>query len=104
LVVDTKNWWNWNKLILAATRRWATELSTFAASLDRDGRFRFGNQWDRRPVVLPKGLRCAWMFKKACQAGFDLRQLLVENNHGLMLFPYWVNASDYKETNESWRK
>jgi hypothetical protein len=41
------------------------------------------------------------MFKKACQAGFDLRQLLVENNHGLMLFPYWVNASDYKETNES---
>jgi hypothetical protein len=31
----------------------------------------------------------------------DLLQLLVEKNHGMMLFPYWVNASDYKDTDES---
>jgi hypothetical protein len=31
----------------------------------------------------------------------DILQLLVEDNHGVMLFPYWVNASDYKDTDES---
>ena len=30
----------------------------------------------------------------------DLLQLLVERNHGVTLFPYWVNASDYKDTDE----
>jgi hypothetical protein len=31
----------------------------------------------------------------------DLLQLLVESNHDLMLFPYWVNASDYNDMDES---
>ncbi len=30
-----------------------------------------------------------------------LLQLLVESYHGVTLFPYWVNASDYKDTDES---
>jgi hypothetical protein len=25
----------------------------------------------------------------------------VESNHGATLFPYWVNASDYKDMDES---
>jgi hypothetical protein len=31
----------------------------------------------------------------------DLLQLLVEQNHGKRLYPYWVNASDWKDTAES---
>ena len=31
----------------------------------------------------------------------DLLQLLVESNHGVTLFPYLVNTSDYKDTDES---
>jgi hypothetical protein len=31
----------------------------------------------------------------------DMLQLLVEKNHGILLYPDWSNASDYKETAES---
>ena len=31
----------------------------------------------------------------------DLLQLLVEDNHGVRLYPYWVNSGDWKETDES---
>jgi hypothetical protein len=31
----------------------------------------------------------------------DLLQLLVEENHGVRLFPYWVNSGDWKDTDES---
>jgi hypothetical protein len=31
----------------------------------------------------------------------DLLQLLVERNHDVTLFPYWVNAIDYKDTDGS---
>lgn len=31
----------------------------------------------------------------------DAIQLIVQRNHGVLLFPEWVNASDYKNTNES---
>jgi hypothetical protein len=31
----------------------------------------------------------------------DALQILVEKNHGVLLYPFWSNASDYKETSES---
>jgi hypothetical protein len=31
----------------------------------------------------------------------DLLQILVEKNHGKRLYAYWVNSSDYKDTDES---
>ncbi len=31
----------------------------------------------------------------------DLLQRLVNKNHNITLYPYWSNASDFKDTNES---
>jgi hypothetical protein len=31
----------------------------------------------------------------------DLLQILVQKNHGRLLYPYWVNASDFRDTPES---
>jgi hypothetical protein len=31
----------------------------------------------------------------------DAIQLIVQRNHGVLLYPDWVNASDYKNTSES---
>ena len=56
--------------------------------------------------------RCNQKIKERKRLGFpklghygtwkiDALQLLVEKNHGILLYPDWSNASDYKDTSES---
>jgi hypothetical protein len=85
---------NTHKHIVSTFGTWTTGVET-SCTLMSERRHRFNQRMSQKyrvgyPII---GHYNTWQV--------DLLQLLVESNHGVTLFPYWVNASDYKDTDES---
>ena len=85
---------NGHKRIVSTFGTWTTGVET-CCTLISERRQRFNQRMSQKyrvgyPII---GHYDSWRV--------DLLQLLVESNHGVTLFPYWVNASDYKDTDES---
>jgi hypothetical protein len=86
---------NGHKRIVSTFGTWTTGVET-SCTLISERRQRFKNQRisQKYRVGYPTiGRYDSWRV--------DLLQLLVESNHGVTLFPYRVNTSDYKDTDES---
>jgi hypothetical protein len=85
---------NSHKQIVTTFGTWHTGVE-FSCTLLRERRHRHNDRMAQRYRVgyVNLGHYDTWLV--------DLLQTLVEKNHGVALFPYWVNASDYKDTDES---
>jgi hypothetical protein len=85
---------NQHKQYVTTFGTWHTGVET-SCTLLRERRHRHNDRMSQKyRVGYPKiGHYDTWKV--------DLLQIMVEQNHGVLLFPYWVNANDFKDTNES---
>jgi hypothetical protein len=83
-----------HKQLLALYGTWCTGVEMPDALLS-DRRHRYNQKSNYKRLGFPKinGHYDTWKI--------DALQSLVEKKHGVLLYPDWSNASDYKETAES---
>ena len=83
-----------HKQFLQSVGIWATRIE-MADAIRQEHRHRYNHQMaQRRRVGFPKiGHYDTWLI--------DAIQILVERNHGTLVFPAWVNTGNYAPTTES---
>ena len=90
---DTNDTENYHKQIVSAYATWTTGVEMSDCMLDVH-RHRFNHDCaERKRLNFPRiGHYDTWLI--------DALQLLVQANHGVLLYPHWSNSSDFIDTPE----